>query len=167
MRTHHSKSADIGEGSTLEVRFPVRVAAGHRLLLDGLAQDDDERYEVDGDDEANNHEEIDVNFLVVQVPAIREPRRLLGQTVGDVGWARGGDAVFSAVQLFRADLEESADAGQERRGGDDVGRLHPAVRLVRDVAGMVSHRDGCNRKAHKVLELEDGARNDLRSTRRG
>ena len=49
-------------------------------------QDCDKRYEVDGDDEANHDEEIDVNmFQVVQIPAIREPRRLLGQTVGDIG----------------------------------------------------------------------------------
>ena len=61
------------------------MAAGHRLLLDGLAQDPEIRYEVDGDDEANQREERDVNFQVVQVRAIGEPRRLLGQTVGDVG----------------------------------------------------------------------------------
>ena len=48
-------------------------------------QDCDKRYEVDGDDEANHDEEIDVMFQAVQVPAIGEPRRLLGQTVGDIG----------------------------------------------------------------------------------
>eukprot|EP00964_Phaeocystis_antarctica_P066552 scaffold40234_cov68-Phaeocystis_antarctica.AAC.8 len=130
------------------VRSRVRVAASHRLLLGGLVQDTEERCELGDEDNAYQPEEGDVSLQVVQVPAIRESRLLLVQT--DRVGVGGGLA------------KETAD-GQTHRGGGGGGggRRLPAVLLVRRTASLVGHCDGCNRKAHEVLQLEDSACSDL------
>ena len=127
-----------GEGKSAQmVGSRVRVAASHKLLLDGLVQDPEERCELGDEDDAYQPEEGDVSLQVVQVPAIREPRLLLVQT-DRVGV--GGDLA-----------KETADGQTHRGGGGGCGGVLPAVRLVRCTASLVSHCDGCNRKAHEVL----------------